>query len=86
MAPLCRVLSTVMSALGWTLTAVIALGALAGCDRVSSADPAPTPTASTTAAPLPEPPSTAGRADGLSIRYLDRDGTVQTLEPKDFPR
>ena len=74
-----------MRALGWTLTAVIALGALAGCDRASSADPDPTPTVSIAAAPLPEPPSTAGQADGLSIRYLDRDGTVRTLEPKDFP-
>ena len=75
-----------MRALGWTLTAVIALGAFAGCDRASSADPAPIPAATTTAAPLPQPTAAGGQADGMNIRYLDQDGKIKTLEPKDFPR
>ncbi len=70
------------------LLAVVAV--LAGCGEGSTSPPglgAPVPSSPVrsggpvrpTADPLPA-------SDGLTVRYLDRDGQIKTLRVEDFPR
>ncbi len=66
---------------------------LVGCSDEESRPESPTPSASASPTPLPSGtapsiPSAAGSvgSDGFTVRYLDSDGQVKTLQPKDFPR
>ena len=72
-----------MRRLGGVLMVAVALGALAGCQHVASADPPPAPTPSPTAIP---PVVVEGQPQGFDIRYLTPDGTTRTLKVDDFPR
>ena len=71
-----------MRSLRLACAALVATATLAGCANDSVPEAPPTPSPSPSALPISVP---AG-ADGLDVRYLDKDGQVKTLRVKDFPR
>ena len=60
--------------------AILLLLGVTGCDQggPASPPPAPAPTVGVSVAP-------AG-SEGLTVRYLDADGKIQSLNVEDFPR
>jgi hypothetical protein len=74
---------------------VAAAALLAGCSDDAARPESPS-TPAATAPPASAPPSAAPRdpvpastsvgSEGLTVRYLDADGKIRTLQPKDFPR
>jgi hypothetical protein len=86
-----------MRVLRLTCALLAAAALLAGCSDDESRPESPgTPTVtaqSTSPSPTPSRPAPSTRpssgpagTEGFTVRYLDRDGNIQTLQPKDFPR
>ena len=80
---------------------LLAVGAAAACGYVATSPSAPTttpapPTPGTTSAGTGSPAATpiviprqdvaAAGSDGLTVRYVDRDGSAKTLPVEDFRR
>jgi hypothetical protein len=62
---------------------VLAVGlAVVGCDTAPEASPSPAPTPASSMAL----PTGAAGSDGLTVRYRDDAGRLQTLHVEDFPR
>ena len=74
--------------LGLPAVAVLAL-ALGGCADPATPVPAPSSAASSPTSPTPSSPlsRTGGitGSDGLTVRYLDHDGSVKTVPVEAFP-
>jgi hypothetical protein len=74
---------------------VAAAALLAGCSDDAARPESPS-TPTVTAPPSATPPSAAPRdplpastsvgSEGFTVRYLDADGKISTLQPQDFPR
>jgi hypothetical protein len=76
------VASGALGALGLSL-----LAALGGCARDGNAEqPAPTPSAPSSRPADPRLQSGPTGSDGLNVRYLDADGSIKTLQVRDFVR
>jgi len=63
--------------------AVLGFG-LGGCDRSEPASPPPAPTPAPSTGSV-APVSPVG-SEGLTVRYLDADGKIRTLDVENFPR
>jgi hypothetical protein len=58
---------------------------LGGCGDPAAPAPSEPPTPTAPASTLRTPSGSTG-SDGLTVRYLDHDGTVKTVRVEDFPR
>ena len=66
------------------LALVLAAGpGTAGCDSSVGSSPPPAPVTSPTAS---APPTARAESNGLTVRYRDEAGDLQTLHVEDFPR
>lgn len=70
--------------LGLPAVAVLAVG-LAGCGEPTPAPSAP-PASPSTTPPADVPPADGSTgSDGLTVRYLGDDGSVENIRVEDFP-